>query len=122
LAYLAILTEQVNEILAFGIKREVANVNGHSKRGPGTDSFGAGVPGKSVNGADQKGKDHANLICVNLLKGRGRLNVPKEACTHWNLNNSTTPPCALIEECEGRRKENGRPGPTRQTGPIVSKR
>jgi hypothetical protein len=102
---LAVLTEQVNEILAFGIKREVANVNGHSKRGPGTDSIGAGVPGKSVNGADQKGKEHADLICVTILKGRGRLNVPKEACTHWNLINPTTSPPALIEECEGRRKE-----------------
>jgi hypothetical protein len=30
LAHLAVLTEQVNEILAFGFKREVANVNGHS--------------------------------------------------------------------------------------------
>ena len=30
LAHLAISGEQVNEILAFGFKREVANVNGHS--------------------------------------------------------------------------------------------
>jgi hypothetical protein len=51
LANLSVLGEEINQILAFSLEREVADVNGHSIKKPGTDSSDVRVlMGRSVTG------------------------------------------------------------------------
>ena len=41
---LAVLAEEIEKVLAFGLEREVADVDGHSMKKAGTDSSGIGNP------------------------------------------------------------------------------
>ena len=54
LAHLTVLAEEIQQILAFCLEREVADVNGHSIKKPGTDSSVVRVlVGRSGNGKDR---------------------------------------------------------------------
>jgi hypothetical protein len=48
LTYLPVLAEEIKQVLAFGLEREITDVNGHSLKKSGTDSFDVGCSEKAI--------------------------------------------------------------------------
>jgi len=98
---LPVLAEEIEKVLAFGLEREVADVDGHSMKKLERIPPVSGIPG-DAGGMELRTFPGEGPVLVGL----SRRCVPKGARAAWNSTKPTTVARAPMEKFEADAKEN----------------